>query len=102
MSVSYGMIETHPEKFADRCVQLRLFANGSDVAETAAKLRARRPKGAKPVIFIFDDTKPGAHAPTSPSFIDIVARVQAWRDGDPKCINSIWISEVRIVPTAMD
>lgn len=101
-AVKYTILELHPERFADNCVRLALFTNGEDFAESASTLRAPLPKGAKRLIFHFDETIPGRQLPRAPSFISVVARVRVCPPADKTCLDGVYVSDIRVLPTAMD
>jgi len=100
-TVKLAALRRHPEQFADQCVRVALFTDGVEFAENAGTLHAPWPKDAKPFKFFFDDR--AARLPKSPSFVDLVARVRVCDSGAPKtCLDGAYVSDVRILPTAMD
>jgi hypothetical protein len=97
-TVKLAALRRHPEQFANQCIRVALFTDGVDFAENAGALHAPWPK---PFKFFFDDR--AARLPKSPSFVDLVARVRACDAGVPKtCLDGAYVSDVRILPTAMD
>jgi hypothetical protein len=79
-----------------------VFTNGEDYAESAGALHAPPPKGAKRLIFYFDETVPRRSLPKTPSFISIVARVRVCTPADKSCLDGVYVSDVQVLPTAMD
>ncbi|MBV9993394.1 MAG: hypothetical protein JOZ72_19130 [Alphaproteobacteria bacterium] len=99
--VKLAALRRDPAAFANRCVVLSLFTNGFDFGETASALHAPLAKGERPMIFHFDPAHP--NRPKHPSFVNLVARVRACpADAPQTCLDGIFVSEVHVLPTAMD
>lgn len=100
-AVRLSTLEGHRADFADQCVRVALFTDGVNFAENAANLHAPAAKGIGPFAFVFED--PARQHPRNPSFVSIVGRVRLCANGAPQtCRDGVYISDIRLLPTAMD
>ena len=100
-AVRLSTLEGHRADFADQCVRVALFTDGVNFAENAATVHAPAAKGIGSFAFVFED--PARQRPRNPSFVSIVGRVRLCASGAPQtCRDGVYISDIRLLPTAMD
>ena len=100
-AVRLSTLEGHRADFADQCVRVALFTDGVNFAENAATVHAPAAKGSGSFAFVFED--PARQRPRNPSFVSIVGRVRLCASGAPQtCRDGVYISDIRLIPTAMD
>jgi hypothetical protein len=100
-AVRLSTLEGHRADFADQCVRVALFTDGVNFAENAVTIHTPAATGSGSFAFVFED--PARQRPRNPSFVSIVGRVRLCANGAPQtCRDGVYISDIRLLPTAMD
>jgi hypothetical protein len=108
--VAFAELRNRQDRYADRCVRTAVFTDGTNFAGNAAELRARSSSAEAEITFRFDSQRASAQPPRHPSFVSVVGRLRVCptagqeppRASAPPCTAGLFVSEIHLLPTAMD